>query len=156
MENCNTEWVAKAIARLDCVFPSHDHKNRDLWRAYLPHAQYLVGSELGNGVRERLSLLMKLGQCLLSDGRYNDAEKPFLEVMGANKMVLGEEHPDTLISMANLAFTWKSLERNKDAIGLMEKCFRLQKVRLGSDHPDTVSSLHTLDEWRVAGLAIDD
>ncbi|KKA23702.1 kinesin light chain 1, partial [Rasamsonia emersonii CBS 393.64] len=115
MENCDTEWVAKAIARLDCVFPSHDHKNRDLWRAYLPHAQYLVGSDLGNGVRERLSLLMKLGQCLLSDGRYNDAEKPFLEVMEARKKVLGEEHPATLASMANLASTYRNQGRWKEA-----------------------------------------
>jgi len=144
MENCDTEWVAKAIARLDCVFPSHDHKNRDLWRAYLPHAQYLVGSDLGNGVRERLSLLMKLGQCLLSDGRYNDAEKPFLEVMEANKMVLGEEHPATLTSMANLASTYCNQGRWKEAEELEKYVMKARTRMLGEEHPDTLTSMANL------------
>ncbi|PVH92981.1 hypothetical protein DM02DRAFT_502270, partial [Periconia macrospinosa] len=52
-------------------------------------------------------------------------------VMETGKRVLGEEHPDTLSSMANLTHTWKSQSRNEEAILLIEKCFELQKRILG-------------------------
>ena len=36
--------------------------------------------------------------------------------------VLGAEHPHTLTSMSNLAFTWKGLGRDAAAVKLMERC----------------------------------
>ncbi|KAF5852458.1 hypothetical protein GGP41_007843 [Bipolaris sorokiniana] len=36
--------------------------------------------------------------------------------METKKRVLGEEHPDTLINMANLAHMWKSQSRSEEAI----------------------------------------
>jgi len=63
------------------------------------------------------------------------------------KRVAGEKHPDTLISINNLAFTLKSQSRNKEAISLMEKCVQLQKRILGPHHPNTEASLKTLNEW---------
>jgi len=37
--------------------------------------------------------------------RWTEAEKMDMQVMETRKRVLGEEHPDTLTSMNNLAFT---------------------------------------------------
>ena len=62
--------------------------------------------------------------------------------------MLGEEHPFTLTSIANLAFTLKSQIRYKEAISLMENCFELQKRILGPQHPDTESSLQAIYEWK--------
>jgi hypothetical protein len=42
---CSTEGV---IARLEEVFPDEDYKNRSLWRLYLPHARYVLESNLVN------------------------------------------------------------------------------------------------------------
>ncbi|KAG9241639.1 hypothetical protein BJ878DRAFT_389836, partial [Calycina marina] len=39
------------------------------------------------------------------NGRWDDAEKLFVQVMETSKTKLGVDHPDTLTSMANLAFT---------------------------------------------------
>jgi hypothetical protein len=55
--------------------------------------------------------------------------------------VLGPEHPDTLTSMVNLAFTWKGQERLGDALALMQECASLRTRVLGSNHPHTKSSL---------------
>jgi hypothetical protein len=52
---------------------------------------------------------------LLSDGRYDEAEAPFVEVMERHRRVLGKEHPDTLTSMANLALTFWNQGRWKEA-----------------------------------------
>ena len=49
--------------------------------------------------------------------------------------VLGVEHPDTLTSMNNLAFTWKGRDRDKEAITLMKECVQLKERVLGPDHP---------------------
>jgi hypothetical protein len=49
--------------------------------------------------------------------------------------VLGEEHPDTLTSMNNLAITWKQQSRDEEAIKLMSKCVQLRTRVLGADHP---------------------
>ncbi|KAF2787606.1 hypothetical protein K505DRAFT_257322, partial [Melanomma pulvis-pyrius CBS 109.77] len=65
------------------------------------------------------------------------------------KRVLGEEHPDTLSSIANLAYTWKSQSRNEEAILLMEKCVKLQKRILGYHHPDTKVSIKNLNSWQI-------
>ncbi|OHW98498.1 TPR domain protein [Colletotrichum incanum] len=61
--------------------------------------------------------------------------------------VLGDEHPHTLTSMANLAHTWNSQERRFDAIQLMRDCLRLRQRCLGVDHPDTRFSLLDLEKW---------
>jgi hypothetical protein len=51
--------------------------------------------------------------------------------------------------MANLAFTWKSQERDVEALELMKACLLLRKQKLGADHPDTVFSLEALSEWET-------
>jgi hypothetical protein len=73
-------------------------------------------------------------------------------VMETRKRVLGEEHPDTLTSMNNLARTWKSQRCTKDAISLMRKCCQLRKQIHGPQHPYTEASLETLNEWQMENM----
>ncbi len=54
--------------------------------------------------------------------------------------MLGEEHPDTLISMDNLASIWKAQDRDEEAVKPMTECARLGMQILGADHPSTLSS----------------
>jgi hypothetical protein len=44
-----------------------------------------------------------------------------VQVLEATKRVLGAEHPHTLTSMANLAFTLEGQGRDAEALKLMEK-----------------------------------
>ncbi|KAH8894723.1 hypothetical protein GQ53DRAFT_643202, partial [Thozetella sp. PMI_491] len=55
--------------------------------------------------------------------------------------------PDTLISMSNLAFTWKSQGRHADALALMQACARARGRVLGLQHPNTLSSLAIIGRW---------
>jgi Tetratricopeptide repeat len=71
--------------------------------------------------------------CLYTDGRYDE---------------LGQEHPDTLTSMNNLAFTWKGLGRNKEALELMEECVALRTRIIGTNHPYTLSSSTVFLGWQ--------
>ena len=66
--------------------------------------------------------------------------------------VLGEEHPDTLTSMHNLAFTWEGQGRDEEAIKLMDKCVRLRTNVLGTNHYLTLSSIVALNGWEAERL----
>jgi hypothetical protein len=76
--------------------------NRDIWRTYFPHIKFTLSLNREQTVIDH-ELLTRYGLCLLSDGRYDDAELPLTEVVEANKQILGINHPFTLANMANLA-----------------------------------------------------
>jgi hypothetical protein len=63
--------------------------------------------------------------------------------------VQGAEHPNTLASMNNLAFTWKG--KAKEASALIEECIRYWTICVGIDHPNAQSSIDTLKQWREEG-----
>ena len=69
--------------------------------------------------------------------------------MQMRNRVLGDEHPDTLLSMGNLAFTLQSQARHEEALALMKRCFQLREQILGEQHPVTLSSLNKLRNWRA-------
>ncbi|KAL2847247.1 hypothetical protein BJY01DRAFT_212762 [Aspergillus pseudoustus] len=68
--------------------------------------------------------------------------------METSKTVLGAEHPDTLTSMANLAYTWKSQGRVLEALALLKESCRLRHKVLGPDHPSTREAVNALDDWQ--------
>ncbi|KAB5536087.1 hypothetical protein GE09DRAFT_1141404 [Coniochaeta sp. 2T2.1] len=73
--------------------------------------------------------------------------------METRKTKLGVDHPDTLTSMADLAFMWKSQGRHEDALALMQDCVKAQQRVLGLEHPDTLSSLGTISDWVARFIA---
>jgi diphthamide synthase (EF-2-diphthine--ammonia ligase) len=49
------------------------------------------------------------------EGRWKEAEELEVQAMESNARMLGEEHPHTLISMGNLASTYRNQGRRKVA-----------------------------------------
>ncbi|KAE8383299.1 purine and uridine phosphorylase [Aspergillus bertholletiae] len=130
-----SHWVERVATQMQGVFPGADHTNRMLWREYLPHALALVHEdEFIKRQDNYIILVQKIADCLHSDGRYTEAE--------TRKTVLGAGHPDTLSSMANLAYTWESQGKLQDALTLMKNCSELRSKILGPNHPDVRSSSH--------------
>ncbi len=56
----------------------------------------------------------------------------------------GQDHPDTLKSMHNLANSYVALNRPADALRLREETLAIQKRVLPPDHPNTLQSMHNL------------
>jgi len=52
--------------------------------------------------------------------------------------VLGDNHPDTLISMNNLAALYQSQGKYDEAEPLYVECLKLRREVLGDNHPDTL------------------
>ena len=68
------------------------------------------------------------------------------------KQVLGDDHPDTLTSIANLAFTYGHQGRWKEAETLDVVVMEKMKQVLGDDHPHTLTIMANLaDTYRHQG-----
>jgi len=144
-EELLARWTGGAIARLAGLLADRGHENRVVWRTYLPHARYALESALvDQDGEDRIDLMWKYGTCLYHDGRYNEAEMSFEQVVETFKRVLGEEHPDTLTSMANLALVYWNRGRWKEAEELGVQVMETRKRVLGEEHPSTLTSMANL------------
>jgi tetratricopeptide (TPR) repeat protein len=74
-------------------------------------------------------------------GRYAEAEKLELEVLGKRKKLLGEKHPDTLLTMRDLAVTYGCQGYLDEAEAFHEHVLDVRKRILGEDHPETLISM---------------
>ncbi len=83
-------------------------------------------------------------------GRAPEARVFLEEALSVRRRVLGEDHPDTLTSMNNLANDLWALGDASGARELHEEALSIRRRVLGEEHPSTLSSLHnlcvTLDE----------
>ncbi|CAI7577509.1 unnamed protein product [Penicillium glandicola] len=77
-------------------------------------------------------------------GLWEDAEKLEVQVMEMNKAKLGEHHPYTLRTMANLARTYSDQGRWEEAEQLELQVMENMKAQFGEDHLDTLSSAANL------------
>jgi len=73
-------------------------------------------------------------------------------VMETRKRLLGEEHPDTLTSTANMALTYTDQGWWKEAEELQAKGLCICSRVLGEEHPDTLTSMANLAfTWESQG-----
>ena len=95
--------------RLLEIFLSLDYSNWDTWRRLLPHVRYVLASRvIEQESYARVHLAFKYAMALHIDGRYDEAEIWFRDILEIWKTTMGHDHPDTLTSLANLASTYRS------------------------------------------------
>ncbi|KAG9235350.1 acyl transferase/acyl hydrolase/lysophospholipase [Amylocarpus encephaloides] len=88
---------------------------------------------------QAIRLAWKVGMCLHSDGRLREAEDLGVLVLETSSRVLGQDHPETLASMANLALTYQKQGRLKEAEDLFILVLEMRKRVLGQEHPGTLT-----------------
>ncbi|KAN0077438.1 hypothetical protein V8E54_005742 [Elaphomyces granulatus] len=139
------QWTVNTGKRLRDIFPSSDHKNRILWREYLPHALFIVQSkEFQNDTQEREDLVQKVGRCLYSDGRYHQAGELFKEVLEKKSNRLKNDDKEILNSMMWMAATFRDLGQWTEAEKLFVQVMETSKTVLGPEHPGTLTSMASL------------
>jgi serine/threonine protein kinase/tetratricopeptide (TPR) repeat protein len=128
-----------------------------------PKANYATVAELRNALRDNLNKAVKdlegsaigepldvaamqntLGESLVGLGEYSLAALVFQKALATRKAKLGPDHPDTLISMNNLAVAYGDSGQLAKAVPLFEERLEMTKARHGPDHPDTFASMHNL------------
>ena len=68
--------------------------------------------------------------------------------METRKRVLGQNHPDTLISLANLAYTWKSQGRDAKAVTMLTHVVNTYAGLFGKGHPNSRVWMTALKVWK--------
>ena len=130
----------------DDLFP-RDYKSPSTWpeaALLLPHVQASAGYWNETHGADPTDLWIYAGNSAWASGRSTQARELHEQCLEVSRRVLGEEHPDTLSSMNNLAETLRALGDSGGARELHEQCLEVSRRVLGEEHPDTLMSMNNL------------
>jgi len=116
-------------------FKTEDYKYR---YTLFPHATNcmisLQSKDIDVPIASRIALVY------YEQGQWKEAEALQVVVMEKSKQLLGDEHPDTLTSMAKLAVTYRKQGKWKEAEALQVVVIEKRKQLLGDEHSSTLTS----------------
>ncbi|KAL3442824.1 hypothetical protein BJX65DRAFT_312439 [Aspergillus insuetus] len=138
-------YLTKTAERLHEVFPEYKAANRQLRRAYLPHALFLLGDGAFQTEHEKFTGIMyQAGMCLCSEGRYDEAERLLTEAWEHCSRLLGPKHQSTLTCLGNLVFNYMWQGKWKKAEELGTEILNARKEVQGLEHPNTLVCMGNL------------
>ncbi|KAF8195160.1 hypothetical protein K438DRAFT_1826955 [Mycena galopus ATCC 62051] len=108
--------------------------------AMCPHVELAVKieAEVALGFREQYELVF------WETGKFKQSEELLEEVLEKRKHLQGDNHPDTLCTMGNLAVTYSALGEHQKAKELSITVLEQKKRVLGDNHPDTLYTMGSL------------
>jgi tetratricopeptide (TPR) repeat protein len=150
-----TLWIERTLMQLIEVVPYGDHDTRDYWTAYMHHAIHIMRLPEVHGMEGRMTLLERIARCERSLGKFQVAERAYRQAFEQRLIMSGEEHPDTLMTMGNIALMLGFQSKWQEAEEMHREELRLVKKTLGEKHPQTLVcrgnlALAVLGQWRYA------
>src|SRR5205814_750258 len=103
----------------------------------VPHlrANFDTVKELETSIRsddmELLDQIEHIGEFTSSTGRWREAAAMKLEVFEKRQMILGDDHPDTISAMSNLASTLRDQGKLKEAAAMQQEVLEKTQRFLG-------------------------
>ncbi|KIM28992.1 hypothetical protein M408DRAFT_329034 [Serendipita vermifera MAFF 305830] len=91
-----------------------------------------------------LRITLWLANNCWKEGRWRDAEKLQVEVLGEWRQVLGMENEDTIQAAESLAFTYHGQGRWAEAENLRMEVLEQRRRILGTEHPNTIPAAANL------------
>ena len=131
------------IATLTTVLARKLTPNREALALHSQHARTLLGTQ----ERWNFQIAKLAAQVARSDyqrGLYRGARSLQEHLLNAYRQVSGEDHPDTLTAMHDLALTLFRLGSLARARGFQERLFEARRRVSGEDHSDTLGSMGNL------------
>jgi len=90
------------------------------------------------------SIRQTIGMTYRDLGLYPEAQRQLEKALSLRRQLLGEEHPDTLASMGDLAILYRDQSKRAQAELLLAKVLNVQRRVLGADRPETLETAHEL------------
>jgi tetratricopeptide (TPR) repeat protein len=143
-QNTLLNWTETTTKRVAELFPKVVHENKDKWTLYMPHTRTLCAFDIGGDMKERYSLLEKMGLCLMADGKYNEAVKAKSSVVFWREKKLGSLHEDTLRAYNRLGGALNTHGYWSEAERYLKQAYEGQKRELSPEHPDILTSMTDL------------
>jgi tetratricopeptide (TPR) repeat protein len=140
-ENTSHWWQNIALNTIAEVSPNGNFENWTTWSILLPHVGTILADQQ-NDTSDNLNwLLFHSAWYLRKIGNYELSEKRAAWSLKISHGRLGERHPSTLTSMANLASTYQNQGRWNEAEKLQVQVMETRTRVLGKEHPDTLTSM---------------
>jgi tetratricopeptide (TPR) repeat protein len=140
------QWKQQFVSNLCAAFPTGVYENWAACHVLFAHARSAAGQppEDESSLAEWATLLYRAAWYAESVGNITEAVKMATKSMKARRKVLGQEHKDTLSSMAMMGSSYRRGGRWEDAEKLEVQVMEKSKTKLGVDHPDTLTSMNNL------------
>jgi len=129
----------------------HDLDNRQKIDAYIPHFRHFVQRLEDDDINTNQSIartiiypLNTMVVYFYQSGQYFVGEDLAQKNTSINTLLNGPEHPDTAISLNNLAGLYDKQGKFDDAEMLYRQALAIRERVLGLEHPDTATSLNSL------------
>ena len=135
------------ISCLCATFPTNgEYENWTACDALFVHAKAAAAlrPESNNSLNEWAKLLYRAAWYALKKGNAAEVEQLATKSTKAWSKVLGQEHENTLWSIAMLAQAYSLGGRYSDAEELEKHVLEISKRKLGEDHPDMLTIMHNL------------
>ena len=139
-------WKQQFISNLCAEFPTGNYENWVACQALFAHAKAAVNHkpEATSSLIEWATLLYHAAWYAESKGSAIEAEMLAIQSMKVRKKVLGQEHEDTIWSVAMVADVYALGGRWDEAEKLRRQVVEMRKTKLGADHPRTLTSMGNL------------
>ncbi|EXK25866.1 hypothetical protein FOMG_17520 [Fusarium oxysporum f. sp. melonis 26406] len=146
-------WRQLFLHSMSTLFPDGTFETWPTCQVLLPHIEPTFREEPpAEGLLDWAHLLTNCAEYMSTSGKFKMAESLNKKAVKTRTKMLGEEHPDTLTTMANLALLYSNQGRWKEAEELLTGVVAMRKRTLGEEHPDTLTSMHKLAiTWKVSG-----
>ncbi|KAI9813330.1 MAG: hypothetical protein M1832_006345 [Thelocarpon impressellum] len=140
------KWAAVSLDQVAHSFPSPQFENWTSCGIYLPHATAVLecGRSQGQDLLLRAKLLRASGMYLEDRGELKAAGQNLLEAWSIFRETLGDEHPDTISAMSNLAITLGDQGKLDEAASMRQQVLEKRRHILGDEHPDTITAMSNL------------
>lgn len=127
------------------LFPRSESGTWGKCEKYLSHALRVCEWEELTGEEVLVSnFLTRISDYLYDRGRWSEKERVDKRAYELRKRALGDEHPDTIYSRAELAVTYYALGRYEEDMEVSVEVLGLRQKILGYKHPDTIESMASL------------
>lgn len=141
------EWQRKALTAVFASCPlTGDYGNWITWEAINPHVRIVLGYTFSTepSLLQYAEISDRAASYDDGQGRHEPAYNNCMKAYTIRQQLLGQEHPDTLTSMNNLALVLDSQGKYDEAEEMHRQTLRSREKVLGKEHPDTLTSMNNL------------
>ncbi len=139
-------WAERAVEAVNAAFPDIEFSNCPFCARVMPHALACAEHvDLWTLVSAPPTRLLNQAGCyLLWQARYAAAEPLLQRALDIREQALGPAHPDTALSLNNLAMLPFHRGNYAEAEPLLRRALDIREQVFGPAHPDTTASLSNL------------
>ncbi len=147
-EEVKKTWAAAVVKLLVKAFPfnSDDVRFWPTCQSLLPHALTVAehAEKYGMELEKVAGLFNQTGGYLYSRAQYNASEPLLRHALEIYERHIGSDHPDTALSLNNLALLLEAQGEYAAAEPLYRRSLEISEKRLGSNHIETAQRLNNL------------